>query len=258
MPTPEEHSNKAAFLQRVREALGRSEPILYAPDHPPLKANSTRQAEKIRTVLARNAARREQSVERLAETAAAASWNVHRVRNDAEAASAVAGIARSVGAKSVIRSFEDVFNRVDVDGALRSVGASPTVLAAGRSSRSRRRVDLKEVAFRSDMGVTGVSYAVAETASCAVIPRKGVARLTSLAPPVLALLIEPEQVVETLDDFFAIMRLNGMQARSRGPNYFNFISGPSRTADIEQTLTIGVHGPGEVHMIILGARAEDG
>ena len=83
-------------------------------------------------------------------------------------------------------------------------------------------------------------------------PRKGVARLASLAPPRLVLLIEPEQVLESLDDFFAITRLNRMQARGRTVNYFNFISGPSRTADIEQTLTIGVHGPGEVHMVILG------
>ncbi len=252
MPAPEEHPNKAVFLQRVRSALGRSEPVAYPPDHPPLRANSTRQAEKVRTVLARNEARREQSIRRLAETAAAASWNVHRAGSAAEAASAVAGIARSGGHKSIVRSAEDVFTRIDLDSALRGVGASATVLA---STRSRRRADLKAIAFRADMGVTGVAYAVAETASCAIIPRKGVARLASLAPPVLALIVEAEQVIETLDDFFALMRLNALQSRAHGPNYFNFISGPSRTADIEQTLTIGVHGPGEVHMIILGGKS---
>ena len=247
-PAPEEHPNKAAFLRRVREALGRADPILHTPDHPPLKANSTRQAEKVRTIVARNEARRSRTVERLAETAAAASWHVHRANEAAEAAAAVAAIAQRAGAKSAVRSAEDVFKRVDADAALRSVGVSPVILAAGRS---RRRGQLKEIAFRSDLGVTGVSYAIAETASCAVVPRKGVARLASLAPPVLALIVEAAQVLESLDDFFAIARLNRMQARSHGPNYVNFISGPSRTADIEQTLTIGVHGPGEVHMVIL-------
>jgi len=247
-PAPEEHPNKAAFLQRVREALGRTEPVLHAPDHPPLTANSTRPAATVRTRAARNEAGRDQTGERLAGTAAAASGGVHRGHEAKGAAAAVAAIAQRAGAKSVVRSAEDIFKRVDIDAPLRSVGVSPIILAAGRS---RRRSQLKEIAFRSDMGVTGVSYAIAETASCAVIPRRGVARLASLAPPVLVLIVEAEQVLESLDDFFAIARLHRMQARSHGPNYFNFISGPSRTADIEQTLTIGVHGPGEVHMVIL-------
>lgn len=248
-PIPPEHPEKAAFLQRVREALGRTEPILYAPDHPPLRANAMRQVEKVRTIIAKNEARRQQSIDLLARTAAGASWNVHRLPNPEDAASKVAEIAQQAGARTVIRSVEDIFKKVAVDGALRSVGVPPTQLAAGRS---RRRGQLKDIAFRSDMGVTGVSYAIAETASCVVTPRRGVARLTSLAPSVLVLIIEPHQVIETLDDFFAITRLNRMQSRTRPVNYFNFISGPSRTADIEQTLTVGVHGPGEVHMVILG------
>ena len=253
MPTADEHANKAAFLERVREALGRSEPPPYPPDHPPLRANSTRQAEKVRTILARNEARRAQALDRLAETAAAASWNVRRVDDARGAAEAVAEAARAAGARSIVRTAEDIFSRVDVDAALRGVGATPVVLAAGRS-RSRSRASLRETAFRSQMGVTGVSYAIAETASCAVIPRKGVARMASLAPPVLAVIVEAEQVLESLDDFFALMRHDAMQGRraGNGPAYYNFISGPSRTADIEQTLTIGVHGPGEVHMIIIG------
>lgn len=248
-PAPEEHPNKAAFLLRVRSALGRSEPIVHTPDHPSLKANAARQQEKVRTILAKNEARRSQALDRLARTAAAASWNVRRVGDAEEAADTVAEIARQAGVKNLVRSAEDVFKRVNIDAALRATGVSPAVLASGRS---RSREALRDMAFRADMGVTGVSYAIAETASCAVVPRRGVARLASLAPPSLVLLIEPEQVLETLDDFFAITRLNRMQARGRTANYFNFISGPSRTADIEQTLTIGVHGPGEVHMVILG------
>lgn len=247
---PQEDPNKAAFLERVRAALGRTEPLHHVPDHPALKSALPRHQEKLRTVQAKVEARRPQLLTTLAENAAGASWHVHRVPNADDAASTVAEIAAGMNAKHVVRSAEEVFKRVDVDGALRSRGVSPTILA---SSRSRRRGDLKEIAFRADLGVTGVTWAVAETASCVVIPRKGVARLTSLAPSVLAVIVEAEQVLESLDDFFALIRLPFIQTRGKGgPPYFNFISGPSRTADIEQTLTVGVHGPGEVHMIILG------
>ena len=248
MPTPEEDPNKAAFLARVRDALGRAEPLTHTPDHPSLKTSLPRHEEKVRTIQAKTAARRPELLARLVETATAASWHVHQVSGPAAAAEAVVDIARGIRAHSIVRSAEEVFKSVDVDGALRRHGVSPTVLAAGRS---RRRADLKRIAFEADLGITGVTYAIAETASCAVTARKGVARITSLAPPVLALIVEEQQVLETLDDFFSLTRLEYLQGRGRSPNYFNFISGPSRTADIEQTLTIGVHGPGEVHMVLV-------
>ena len=248
MPTPVEDPNKAVFLERVRTALGRANPIIHTPDHPSLKATTLRQEEKVRTIQAKVIARRAQVVSRLSETATEASWSVHRASGPEQAAAIVADIAEHARAKNVIRSAEDIFKRVDIDASLRRKGVSPSVLAAGRS---RRRSDLKRMAFGADLGITGVSYAIAETASCVVTPRKGVARMASLAPPVLVLLIDEEQVLETLDDFFAITRLQYQQNRGRSPNYYNFISGPSRTADIEQTLTIGVHGPGEVHMVLI-------
>src|SRR5690606_23850959 len=123
---------------------------------------------------------------------------------------------------------EDIFKNVDLDGALRRKRINWTVLASGRN---RRRSELKELAFDADLGVCGVAYAIAETASCAIVPHRGLARLTSLAPPELVLLVEAEQVVESLDDFFALMRLQYLQPRGKAPPYFNFISGPSKTAD---------------------------
>jgi L-lactate utilization protein LutC len=249
MAPPVEHANKGAFLERVRGALGRSGPLTQTPDHPSLKATLPRQQEKVRTIIAKNEARRSDIMSKLAETAEAASWQVHRVNTIDGAAATVAEIASVAGGRSVVRTAEDIFKRIDIDGALRRRNLSATVLASGGR---RHRGDLKRLAFSADIGIAGVSYAVAETASCVVTARKGVARIATLAPPVLVLLVEAEQVIETLDDFFALTRLTFQQGRGRTPNYFNFISGPSRTADIEQTLTIGVHGPGEVHMVLIG------
>jgi L-lactate dehydrogenase complex protein LldG len=250
MAVPVEDPNKAAFLERVRGALGRTHPITITPDHPTLKTTLPRHEEKIRTTQARTEARRAQNVARLETIASAAAWNVHRAADAEQAANIVADIAVKVRAKTTVRTAEDIFKRVDIDSSLRKRGVSPTVLASGRS---RRKSDLKEIAFKADLGVSGVEYAIAETGSCALFQRKGVARIATLAPPVLALLVEESQVLETLDDFFAMVRFQFLTNRNRMPNYYNFISGPSRTADIEQTLTIGVHGPGEVHMILVAS-----
>ena len=249
MDSTELGADKAAFLQRVRDAIGRSEPLLYAPDYPPLKAAVTRQEEKVRTVGAKNVARRPRILERLMETADMAGWKVHRVWSPEDAAEEVGAIAQAIRARSAVRSAEDIFKTVDVDGALRRNRVNPTILASGRS---RSRADIKSLAFKADMGITGVSYAIAETASCVLVPRKGIARITSLAPPVFVALVQADQVIESLDDYFAMVRLQYQRARGRTPNYANFVSGPSRTADIEQTLTIGVHGPGEVHLVLIG------
>ena len=241
--------NKEAFLSRVRHALGRHTSLVHTPDHPALKTALPRQQEKVRTVLAKVEARRPALLSRLAERAAGAGWHVHRAASHNEAALMVGEIARKLNARRVVRSSEEIFRRADVDMALRSVRVTPIVLASGRH---RRRSDLQPLAWRADLGIVGVDYAVAETASCVVSPRRGVARITSLAPPALIALVEAEQVLEGLDDLLALRRLEHVRSRGRTPLSMTIISGPSRTADIEFTLTTGVHGPGEVYLVLIG------
>ena len=66
-------------------------------------------------------------------------------------------------------------------------------------------------------------------------------------PPVFVALVEPDRVLPTLDDLFAL--LGSSLTGGTASRYAGIITGPSRSADIEQTVTVGVHGPGEVHMV---------
>jgi L-lactate dehydrogenase complex protein LldG len=101
------------------------------------------------------------------------------------------------------------------------------------------------------MGITGADYAIAETGSVIVLPRKGLSRLVSVVPPVHVAIVRPSDVLGTLDDLFTLRRLEFLTNGGDMGSYLNFITGPSRTADIEQTIVVGVHGPREVHLVLL-------
>ena len=244
----QESPARESFLQRVRLALGRQEPLTHAPGHPPLKTTLPRHQEKVRTVQARAEARRPLLIPRLLEGAAQAGWEVHRVSSSNEAALMVGEIARRLRVRRAVRSAQEIFRRVEVDRALRGAGVSPVTLASGRQ---RRAADIRRLAWEADLGIVGADYVVADTASCVLIPRKGLARLTSLAPPALVVLAEAEQVVESLDDLLALRRLEYLRTRGRMPHIMTLISGPSRTMDIELTMTTGVHGPGQVFLVLI-------
>ena len=80
-------------------------------------------------------------------------------------------------------------------------------------------------------------------------PGPGVSRAVSLLPPVHVAIVEAGRVLPSLDELFTLRRsdfLNGTMG-----SYMNIITGPSRSADIEYTIVKGVHGPGEVHLVLL-------
>ena len=90
-------------------------------------------------------------------------------------------------------------------------------------------------------------FAVAETGSIAVAwPREE--RGQALLADRLWLLVPAGEIVATLDE--ALERIEGLVRAGRP--YVTLMTGPSRTADIERALTVGVHGPGELHVVLVG------
>lgn len=106
----------------------------------------------------------------------------------------------------------------------------------------------REKMIVADVGITSVTHAVAETGSLVVTSRPGQERLASLLPPVHIAIIERSQIVPDLFDVFSIL---GRQIETGLPTNLAFITGPSKTGDIELTLITGVHGPGKWHVIVV-------
>jgi L-lactate dehydrogenase complex protein LldG len=103
----------------------------------------------------------------------------------------------------------------------------------------------REAQAAADVGITSCHGAIAETGSLALLSIPGCSRAVSLLPPVHVALVHPRQLFFGMAEFFAARA--GEIARASN---LTFVTGPSRTADIELSLTIGVHGPGRVVILV--------
>lgn len=100
------------------------------------------------------------------------------------------------------------------------------------------------------VGISGASAALAATGSLVLCSGKGQYRATSLLPPVHIAVITRNQIVPNLESWIQQQRAAGLPAFQQVSKVV-IISGPSRTADIAMELILGMHGPGEMHILIL-------
>lgn len=99
------------------------------------------------------------------------------------------------------------------------------------------------------IGVSGVAYAVAETGTLVFASQPDQPASTHLLPETHIAVVHAAQVVHTMERVFELRRQAGLAM----PRAMNFVSGPSRTADIEQTIVLGAHGPYRVHVVLVQA-----
>jgi L-lactate dehydrogenase complex protein LldF len=134
------------------------------------------------------------------------------------------------------------------EDAARVFGTEPTVEAI----QQHARVSLRQKFIEAVAGISGANMAIAETGTIVLVTNEGNADLTTTLPPVHIALFGMDKLVATLDDAVATLRMLPRSGTGQlMTSYVNWITGPSRSADIEQSLTIGVHGPREMHCVIL-------
>ena len=108
------------------------------------------------------------------------------------------------------------------------------------------REALRAVCATADFGITSADYALADTGTLVLLSSSQEARMISLLPPVHVALVPRERLLTGLDELLTLLPQPSEQTSS-----MVLITGPSRTADIEQILVRGVHGPGEIHVVVV-------
>ena len=112
----------------------------------------------------------------------------------------------------------------------------------------------KTAAEQAVSGVTGANFAIAETGTIALESTDEAVRLATTLPTKHFVLLDPKKIIA--DGQAAIPHVRKLHEKS-AQTYLAYITGPSRTADIERVLTIGVHGPKELHILLLENLSDD-
>ncbi|MHB8578206.1 MAG: LUD domain-containing protein, partial [Dehalococcoidia bacterium] len=114
------------------------------------------------------------------------------------------------------------------------------------------RRHLRQNFIDAGMGITGCNIAIADSGTLVLVSNEGNGRLSSALPAIHVAVLGIEKIVPTIDDAAAILKVLARNATGqKQSSYVSFITGPSRTGDIELSLTTGVHGPKQVHIVLV-------
>ena len=129
---------------------------------------------------------------------------------------------------------------------------APELAAMAPAWRNGRRLLASDAAreelLAADAGVTFAQWGIAETGTLVLETAREQNRLASLLPALHIAVLPVARLLGTLGDAFTAVGGDGGGVRSRT---VTFITGPSRTADIELTLVVGVHGPKHLHVVLV-------
>jgi L-lactate dehydrogenase complex protein LldG len=140
------------------------------------------------------------------------------------------------------------FAHIPVEGlesAIREAGITITQ----PQTHDETRADVLAKAETAQVGLTGADAAAATTGTLVFTTGPGKGRLPTILAPSYIAVIRLDQIVPRIEDWLSAERQQGLSSLRSAAN-FCFVSGPSRTADIEMQLVLGVHGPGIVQVVV--------
>lgn len=237
-------TTRAEFFARVRTEMRKTSGLFAAriterPENP---------AALVETVRRELAARWPETIERFRLEFERVGGIFHRVTHVAEVPGRVAAIARERSARTLV-AWHPTTLGTDLGGPLAREGLDVRAMPWG-PVEERERQALRAIVANADLGLTGVDLAVAETGSLIERSGPGRPRSISLLPPCHVAVFDRTKLVESLAQAGLFLEAWHAAPSAFGANV-SFITGPSRTADIELTLTRGVHGPKEVHAVFV-------
>jgi len=224
-------SSRDTILNKLRSSR---RPFVDAPPRPQNYLNVTLQDDTSPEAL----------LTRFTEELTKLTGEVYVVDGDDQARSKVLEVLEQFEVKSML-AWD--FANIPVEGlesAIRATG----IEIIHPETHDEMRMETLTVSAAAQIGLTGADAAAATTGSLVFTTAPGKGRIPTVLPPVHLAVITLDQILPRLESWFAVQRAKGLPLTDSAN--FCFITGPSKTGDIEMMTVLGVHGPGKIRVII--------
>jgi L-lactate dehydrogenase complex protein LldG len=163
---------------------------------------------------------------------------VRRVNSRDELKSSITELVREKEITSFALWESDYLNALGLKSLLKEEGSA------------LRKSSDKNALAQAEIGITDVDYAIADTGTLVLLTDGKRPRGVSLLPPIHLAIVREDKLIRNISELFIILKQQ-LDNSSDISSCMTFITGPSRTADIELNLTLGVHGPKELYVFIV-------
>jgi len=254
-------SGQEAFIGKIRSALGKSPEDLPGETDLCTSQFSDKTQALLDRIRNRSRAERQQLLDRFIEMAVPISLKVIVLEDEQSTAAAIADLVKQKDPefgdrKGIVAWQHPLIERLNLADALtdQKVPVIVTEITDADSdevSALNERNRLRKQVIDSYIGITAADYGMADTASLVMRTRPGQARSVSLVPSIHIGVIHLDQIIWDLKELFALISFDPKVRKEGLTNCMTFISGPSKTADVEATMVHGAHGPREVYVYVI-------
>ena len=245
-------ANQEEFINRIKMALGKS----FAESRPKTDLFRREMSAETRAILARiknrSAADRKKLLETLVEAAGPIHLTVRTCVDIKAVTDAITEVVRNKDPewgdqKRVVAWQHPLIESLKLSDALAEQGV-PLFFA---DLQKMDRKNLRQRIIDSYIGITSADFCMADTATLVMRTRTGQARSVSLVPAIHIAVLKLNQIIADLKELYALLKWDPQMSKQGLTNCMTFISGPSKTADIEATMVHGAHGPREVYIFVI-------
>ena len=255
------NSNQEAFIGKIRAALGKL-PGDGSADADVCRSRLTDETLAILDrINNRSGDERQELLARFIEMAVPINLKVIVLEDEASVTKAIVDLVREKDPewgdqKSIAVWQHPLIERLNLPDALaaENIPVHVTDLNDQKSkglTEPEKQDRLRRQVIDAYIGITSADFCMADTASLVMRTRPGQARSVSLVPSIHIGVIHLDQIIRDLKELYALLSFDPDVQREGLTNCMTFISGPSKTADVEATMVHGAHGPREVYVYVI-------